>query len=320
MKRYKKVTILLLLVAFALAFSPVNKVAKGGEGYGVVNVSGTEMYRDTYGNLYPIEIGSNGEKLVILNRYEVEPLKVLLKRDARISKGGSELPDFVLKGYYDRKNSSTSTSSSSYVMLPAVFSYKQGYHEWESEPLGFDPVETIGEYGCFLTSCAMALATYGLTINGRRVDPLNLNSWLKDNDGFGWAEGHHDALNISALDQFPGVKNVTFFNYWDAPKYAIAHDVVPIIAVHHPQLHFCVLVRTNGVKSRKTNYILNTYDAIHGIQNDRYAMEHLLYANGPYYNITKQTNYYYTLEQVGYYFADPGTGEYSIGRIIWPDW
>ena len=37
-------------------------------------------------------------------------------------------------------------------------------------------------------------------------------------------------------------------------------------------------------------------------------------------NITKQTNYYYTLEQVGYYFADPGTGEYSIGRIIWPDW
>lgn len=96
-----------------------------------------------------------------------------------------------------------------FFTLPQIYSYNQKYKGWyvwkyknglnwvwESETLGFGP-DTIAQSGCFLTSCAMMLATYNLTINGSIVNPLNLNNWLKVNNGFSG-----DLLIFGALGSF----------------------------------------------------------------------------------------------------------------------
>ncbi len=309
----KKSVILSILFVFLVSFVPFSKIIKADEEYGVVDVNGVEMYRDTHGNLYPIVAGSNGEKEVILNRYEEEPLKALLQRDANESKGESNLPDYALKKYYSQKN--FSTSASSYVTLPSIYSYKQGYWKWGGETLGFCP-DTIKDSGCFLTSCAIMLATYNLTINDSIVNPLNLNTWLKSfqyNPNYPNKSGgfDHDILKFSAIAHFPGIGSIDLFDSCDDAKIAIAYGGVPIIAVHHPGLHFCVLAKTNGKKNTATNYIVNTYDPIHH-KSSYNAPEHMYYA--PYDGITGFNDHYYsTLARARYTFADS-----NIFRIAWP--
>lgn len=279
---------------FLVSFVPFGGTIKADEGYSLVTTEKGEMYRDTHGNLYPVVIGPNGEKEVILNKYELAPLEALLERDAKESKGLSALPEEILKKYYASKNFSTSTSS--YVTLPAIYSYKQGYWKWEGETLGFGP-DTIGESGCFLTSSAMMLATYDLTINNYPVNPLNLNTWMKEHGGFSG-----DSLYFGAIANFPGIRDVGYFNSCYDAKIAIYYGLVPIISVHHPGLHFCTLVKTDGNKDRATNWIVNTYDAIN-FTSSYYAPERMYYA--PYDNIAELSNYYSTLTRVGYNFSDP---------------
>ncbi len=292
--RSKKITILLILFVFLVSFVPFGGTIKADEGYGVVATDQGEMYRDTHGNLFPVIIDSEGKKEVKLNEYEIAPLEALLERDAKISKGKSALPEEILKKFYGSK---VSLSTYSYVTLPAIYSYKQGYWRWVNEWLGIHERYTIGDKGCFLTSSAMMLATYNLTINGSVVDPLNLNTWLGDHNGFDWDDG----LIFGAIADFPGISSVGYFESCSDAAIAIYYHIVPIIAVHHPGLHFCVLVKTNGEKDTATNYIVNTYDAIN-FTSSEYAPERMYYA--PYDNIAELSNYYSTLVRVGYTFAD----------------
>ena len=299
----KKITVLLVLLALFVSFVPFGKQVKAGEEYGLVKTEKGEMYRDTHGNLYPVITQPNGEKGVVLNKYEIAPLKALLTRDSKISKGESALPEEILKQYYASKNSSTSASS--YETLPAIYSYKQKYWKWGSKILGFGP-DTIGQSGCFLTSSAMMLATYGLTINDSTVDPLNLSTWMKEHGGF-----NGDSLIFGVIANFPGIRDVGYFEHCSDAAIAIYYHLVPIIAVHHPGLHFCVLVKTDGEQSTATNWIVNTYDAIHGTSS-YYAPERMYYT--PYDNISGFSDYYYSmLQQARYNFADS-----NIFRTAYP--
>jgi len=293
--KYKKVIIFLVTLIILINLVPMSDLVRADEGYGVVTTDKGEMYRDTHGNLFPIVV-IDGKREVKLNEYELAPLEALLKRDAKESKGQSALPEEILKKYYASKDFSVSTSS--YVTLPAIYSYKQGYWRWGNEWLGTHKRYTIVNKGCFLTSSAMMLATYNLTINGSIVDPLNLNTWLGNHNGFDWDDG----LIFDAIADFPGISSVGYFESCSDAAIAIYYHIVPIIAVHHPGLHFCVLVKTNGEKNIATSYIVNTYDNIHHTSS-YYAPERMYYA--PYDNIAGFNDYYYsTLQRAQYTFAD----------------
>ena len=225
-----------------MSFVPFNSIIRADEGYGVVTTEKGEMYKDTQGNLFPVVV-VNGKKLVKLNEYELAPLEALLKRDAKESKGESALPKEILKQFY--------ASTYTYVTLPSIVSYTQRYKIWVNTTLGFGP-STIGNAGCFLTSCAMMLATYNLTINGSTVTPLNLNTWMKNNGGFSG-----DMLIFGAIANFPGIRSIGYFDSFNDAAIAIHYGIVPIL--YMTPSHFSLLVKTNGERNRDTNWIMNTY-------------------------------------------------------------
>ncbi|MEF3245143.1 MAG: hypothetical protein K6343_04085 [Caldisericaceae bacterium] len=293
--RVKKMIILLVVFIFLVGFIPFEKMVKADEGYGVINTEKGKMYRDTHGNLFPI-IVINGKKEVKINEYELAPLEALLERDGKQSKGKSALPEEILKKYYVSKNLFINSDFS--TTLPSIVSYNQRYKLWCKEKLGFGP-STIGGAGCFLTSCAMMLATYNLTINGSIVTPLNLNTWLKNNGGFSG-----DNLIFGAIAKFPGISSIGYFDSFNDAAIAIFYRIVPILRM--TPSHFAPLVKTNGERNRKTNWIMNTYsrDYNYDYNNPGYR----IYA--PY---DGKTPYYQTVEESGYDFASS-----SVFRTAYP--
>jgi hypothetical protein len=57
--------------------------------------------------------------------------------------------------------------------------YGQRAVQWSNQPLGTDPVDTIGSAGCALTAAAMVQAGFGYPIT-----PARLNRWLTDHGGY----------------------------------------------------------------------------------------------------------------------------------------
>src|SRR5579864_8322275 len=57
--------------------------------------------------------------------------------------------------------------------------YGQRAARWSHQPLGTDPVDTIGSSGCALTAAAMVQAGFGYPIT-----PEALNRWLTDHGGY----------------------------------------------------------------------------------------------------------------------------------------
>ena len=44
--------------------------------------------------------------------------------------------------------------------------------------------QTVCQVGCLMSSIAMALNHYNISIDGRPADPGTLNQWLKNNGGY----------------------------------------------------------------------------------------------------------------------------------------
>jgi|GEM_PF-2323814 len=307
--RVKKMIIWLVVFVLLMSFIPFKKLVKADEGYGVVNTEKGKMYRDTHGNLFPI-IVTNGKKEVKINEYELAPLEALLKRDEKQSQGESALPEEILNKYYTSK--SFFINSDFYTTLPSIVSYNQRYKSWGSEILEFGP-DTIAESGCFLTSCAMMLATYNLTINGSIVTPLNLNTWLKN---FQYSPSYHwkhypyesggfvyDLLKFDALVYFPGIRSIGYFDSFNDAAFAIYYRIVPILQMNS---HYSPLVKTNGERNRRTNWIMNTYWRGH------YSYDYNTNL-GRVYSPYTGVPYYQTVEESGYDFASS-----SVFRTAYP--
>jgi len=66
-------------------------------------------------------------------------------------------------------------------------------------------VANICKGGCAMSSVAMALAGYNITIDGEVPTPKNLNNWLKKNDGYHCISGICYNLVLDAPDRIsPG--------------------------------------------------------------------------------------------------------------------
>jgi hypothetical protein len=256
----KKMIAFSLVLALVVILLPL-RTAIGDDGeYGIVATNnGVEMYKDVHGNLHSIVIGPNGEKEVVLSRYEEAPLEALIKRDAKESKGKSALPEDILRKFY--LFGGFSAASSYYSVLPSIVSYNQRYRYWGSETLGFGP-DTIAESGCFLTSCAMMLATYGIELYRYEATPLSLNTWLKNfqyNPQSPYESGgfYHDLLKFGAIAHIPGIRDIGYFDSFSDAQIAIYYHIIPILEMV-PE-HYSPLVKTNGGMDLNENWIMNTH-------------------------------------------------------------
>lgn len=233
----------------------------------IVIINGKEMFDDGSGSLLPIYTDQSGKKYVMFSSnisgsgagLAVPIEKMFNHRTAKIRikpKSGS-FPDIVFV------NNPVSWSQ--------TYAYYGGYYsgKWASTPLGKSKTDTIRSSGCFVTSAAMMLATYGLRIGNYLTDPPNLNTWLTKNNGY----VEEDSLKFSSLANFPGIadtyeicgKNTAEFPNGDHESYSNAYLAIynhyePLIVFKFNNLHYhcCVLIQTDGVKEHTyANKIIN---------------------------------------------------------------
>jgi len=263
-KKMRKVFFVALAFILLLNFLPFGNYTEASEetGPGVVYLNGKEMYKDKYGNLYPIWEDSRGKKQVRISDFEYAPLEALLERDRREGKG-----EFIDLG-------------PGLTWALSVVSYNQNYVGWRDVTLGFGPT-TIGSHGCFLTSSAMSLATYNLTISGSLVDPLNLNEWMKNNGGF-----YQDLLIFDTIANFPGISSVGYSDSLTDTIYCIYSGVVPILKMY--PTHYSPLNQTDGTYNRYNNYIENSY---HPDYYRKQGIKQSLYEAGYYFETTNVFRY-----------------------------
>lgn len=137
--------------------------------------------------------------------------------------------------------------------------YSQLYSVWAGTKLGNSTTITIGAQGCYLTSTAMMVATYGSQLEGHLTTPLSLNTWMKNNGGFGGSDGA--GLIFDAIVNLPGgvVSSVSYFNDWYSAQLCMYYGYVPIIKLwtSNNKTHFCAFVQTTGTKDPDTDFIIN---------------------------------------------------------------
>ena len=127
---------------------------------------------------------------------------------------------------------------------------------WGDEPYGYKSPAwvKISLNGCALASAAMVTAYYGVD-----MDPLELNQWLGEHDGYG--QGYWRGIDIgytnmhfSALSQLPEIESVTYYNYADRPadiemiKQNIreGHPVLVTVIYEEVYGHFVVVYGFDG--------------------------------------------------------------------------
>ncbi len=243
--------LLALILTVSVIFSCFTvRPVYAGNSIGIVKINGKTMFKDQFGNLYPIWKDTNGKLFVRLGG----------------NTPGALIPLTEMYGLLETRHKNVSIKSGSFPAVVYVFdpvSYSQEYYKWGSDRLGNSTGGwTIRSGGCFLTSTAMVLATYNLRISGEIVNPKNLNVWMRNHNGFGGDTG--DDLIFSALNNFPGI-NYTYDIAGDSNAYsnaylAIYYGSMPVICFKKGPVsyHFCAFIQTDGVASHTTvNKIIN---------------------------------------------------------------
>ncbi len=268
MKKMIKVLIVASLIATLVFVSTsmlVNQAYAGDtqtSHFGITSVNGVEMYRDIHGSLLPIWTDKSGKKYVelVINGTKESGAGVLIRVEDMIKAD---------KGLNKIQPKSGSFPEVVWISSPVkwnqAYEYYGGYHsgEWASRFLGNSTKYTIGDSGCFLTSSAMVLATYGLKIGNYLVDPPNLNTWMKNHGGFDGA-----LLKFYVLGSFPGISH-TYTIAGNNSSYSNAymaiynrHEPVIVFKYSEDHYHFCAFIQTDGVKEHvKINKIVNPYNS-----------------------------------------------------------
>lgn len=223
----------LLAVVLVLALAPSVNAADRG----MVRENGVELYRDGDGGLHPIVVVGGIQ-------YVEFPLELIPLKDLKANEKVVIPPP-------------AAGSVSPQTAVTAV-SYSQLYSGWSGTTLGNGP-STIGTDGCYLASAAMMAATYGSQLEGATTTPLSLNTWMKNNGGFGGSDGA--GLIFDAIVNLPGgvVSSVSYFNDWYSAQLCMYYGYVPIIKLwtSNNKTHFCAFVQTTGTKDPDTDFIIN---------------------------------------------------------------
>ncbi len=221
-----------LAVVLVLALAPSVNAADRG----MVRKNGVELYRDGDGGLHPIVVVGGIQ-------YVEFPLELIPLKDLQ-GDGRVVIPP-------------PAAGVPKTAMSPVR--YSQLYCVWAGTKLGNSTTITIGDQGCYLTSTAMMVATYGSQLEGDLTTPLSLNTWMKNHGGFGGSDGA--SLIFGAIVNLPGgvVSSVSYFNDWYSAQLCMYYGYVPIIKLttSNGNTHFCAFVQTTGTKNLDTDWIIN---------------------------------------------------------------
>lgn len=256
----KRLVSILLVLAVLFVFIMPAGVTKGddGQSFGIVTINGVEMYKSKSGETFPIVI-FDGKKYIKWHEFDLVSVEDVINCES--GKSDVMLGNFINKY---QKNHNSINKSEFHVKSPGdKAGYNQTYSSWADKQLGFlewDSQEnqwkkyTIGDAGCFLCSTASELLRYGLKdpVSSNNVDPVNLNEWLKDNEGFNGAE-----LRFSAVEHFPGISYIIDgFNDFNGAARILyqSYPNAPIMCFRsqHPYApdkyyyHFCLYVKGDG--------------------------------------------------------------------------
>lgn len=150
--------------------------------------------------------------------------------------------------------------------------------------------------GCALTSVAMVMAYFGLD-----TDPLSLNQWLGENEGF--APGYWNGRSIgntnlifAALRKLPEIEDFDYYNFGDEPadiemiKQHIREGRPVIATVMYEEIfgHCVVIYGFDG----DILYILDPIDKKAHTINYDYDVYNDQYGSGPARNILAAVIYY----------------------------
>lgn len=183
-----------LTVVVVLALAPSVNAADRG----MVRENGVDLYRDGDGALHPITVVGG-------TQYVEFPLELIPLKD--------------LQG--DTRVVIPPPSAGVPKTAVSPVRYSQRYSVWAGTKLGNSTTITIGAQGCYLTSTAMMVATYGSQLEGGLTTPLSLNTWMKNHGGFGGSDGA--GLIFGAIVNLPGgaVSSVSYFNDWYSAQLCI---------------------------------------------------------------------------------------------------
>ncbi len=258
----KKLIAIMLVFMFGFLFSGTLNVASAdsGQDYGIVTVNGKEMYVDKAGNVYPVVI-FNGKKCIVWHKYDLVPVGDVIRCEYGIS--DKTISYFVDKYRKDHKELKSSTKFKYFAGEKA--GYNQVYSSWANDRLGFSErdskknrwKDTIGSAGCFLCSVASELLRYELKdpVSHQNVNPVNLNEWLKDHDGFNGSSLYFKAVEkfpgisyvIEGFDDFNGAARILYQSYPNAPIMCFRSQY-PYAYYPHKKYyyHFCLYVEGDG--------------------------------------------------------------------------
>jgi hypothetical protein len=253
MNNKKLISIMLVFMLGFLFFGPLNIANAGSEQkYGIVTINGKEMYMDKAGNVYPIII-FNSKKCIVWHKYDLVPISDVIRCESGIS--DKEVKYFI--GEYRKNHTGSNTSSPIFEYFAGEKAgYNQVYYRWANDYLG-NSNDTIRNAGCFLCSTASELLRYGLKdpVSCDNVDPVNLNEWLKDNEGFNGAELCFSAVEhfpgisyiIDGFDDFNGAARILYQSYPNAPimcfRSQYPYTYTPRKEYYY---HFCLYVEGDG--------------------------------------------------------------------------
>jgi len=156
--------------------------------------------------------------------------------------------------------------------------YSQKYSVWAGDTVGYGP-GTMQTVGCYVTSAAMEVATYGGYLNGSLANPRTTNTWLKTVGGF---PGNDDNIDFSVISKFPGSliggteysqDYPSYDPYWRAmsfiaatvPQHPEYKASLPIMKMHRPaspahpvevKQHMCAWYSSDGSHTAASNLIV----------------------------------------------------------------
>ena len=138
--------------------------------------------------------------------------------------------------------------------------YSQNDLRWKAKKLGFSSWETIGMYGCLITSAANVITAQGVS-----MDPNQVNDFLKSHGGYvrdsygqvADVAGYPVLGLISPKTRFVEQKNwpgttVAPYSYFDV-RNTVATEII-IMLDYHPersgvQSHYCRVIGLNSTKN-----------------------------------------------------------------------
>jgi len=137
---------------------------------------------------------------------------------------------------------------------------------------GMSGDDTICHQGCAMTSLSMALAGFGISVDGAAANPLSLNRWLQENEGYTCLDGDCCNLVLNSVEKLS--PNIRCLGEPDVPFQGTLEKLVNaglvLLAHVRDRSHFVLLTGVNGTNAS----VFNVLDPFFNVTEYHYSCIH----------------------------------------------